>query len=248
MNRSPLKLAGLLVALLTCNQALAWSHASAWGHSSGGGGSWSHSGAYGSASGGGGSWRASSNRGGTASGGGGSWSGSGYRGGSASGGGGNWHGTGAEGGLAYGGEGSWHAQGAYGASASGYHPATYGTRYYHPPTTVIASSGCYNCGYHNDVSPAAAAAVGMVAGAAIATVANQSAVASASNNAYGAGYSAGMMASAPPTMPMGSTFVSLPSGCGLRTVSGGTFYQCGNSWVRPAYGANGVFYTVVPMP
>ena len=88
----------------------------------------------------------------------------------------------------------------------------------------------------------------MVAGAAVATAANQNAVAQASNNSYGAGYNAGMMASAPPTMPMGSTFVSLPTGGGLRTMSGQTFYQCGNSWVRPAYGANGVFYTVVPMP
>lgn len=83
-----------------------------------------------------------------------------------------------------------------------------------------------------------------MAGAAVATVANQN----ANNNAYGAGYNAGMVASAPPTMPIGATFASLPSGCGLRTVAQGTFYQCGNSWVRPAYGANGVFYTVVPMP
>ena len=135
----------------------------------------------------------------------------------------------------------YHADG-YGTTA--YHPATYGTSYYHPPTAVYASSGCYNCGYNEGVNPAAAAAAGVVAGAAIATTANQN----ANNNAYGAGYSAGMSASAPSTMPMGTTFVSLPSGCGLRTVSGATFYQCGNSWVRPAYGANGVFYTVVPMP
>jgi hypothetical protein len=70
----------------------------------------------------------------------------------------------------------------------------------------------------------------------------------ADNNAYDAGYNAGMVAFAPPTMPMGATFASLPSGCGLRTVSQGTFYECGNSWLRPAYGANEVFYTVEPMP
>eukprot|EP01030_Chromulinospumella_sphaerica_P005751 gene5751-5627_t len=107
-------------------------------------------------------------RGGTASGGDGSWSARGENGGTASGGEGSWHGTGAEGGTAYGGEGSWHAQGEYGGSASGYHadgygttvyhPSTYGTTYYHPPTAVYASSGCYNCGYNNSVSPAAAAA------------------------------------------------------------------------------------------
>lgn len=88
----------------------------------------------------------------------------------------------------------------------------------------------------------------MVAGATFAAAANQSAVANASNQAYGAGYNSGMIAYAPPTMPMGATFASLPSGCGLRKVAGGTYYQCGNAWVSPAYGANGVFYTVVPMP
>jgi len=29
---------------------------------------------------------------------------------------------------------------------------------------------------------------------------------------------------------------------------GATFYLNGNTWFRPAYGANGVFYTVVPTP
>ncbi len=91
MNRSTLKFAGLIVAILSCNEAGAWSHASGFGRTSGGGGSWSHSGEYGSASGGGGSWSGESNRGGSASGGSGSWSGSGYRGGSASGGEGSWN-------------------------------------------------------------------------------------------------------------------------------------------------------------
>jgi hypothetical protein len=29
---------------------------------------------------------------------------------------------------------------------------------------------------------------------------------------------------------------------------GATFYLNGNTWFRPAYGADGVFYTVVPTP
>jgi hypothetical protein len=29
---------------------------------------------------------------------------------------------------------------------------------------------------------------------------------------------------------------------------GATFYLNGNTWFRPAYGANGVFYTGVPTP
>jgi hypothetical protein len=257
MNRSTLKFAGLLVALLTCNQAAAWSHASGFGRTYGGGGSWSHSGEYGSASGGGGSWSGETNRGGSASGGDGSWNGTGYRGGTASGGEGSWHGTGAEGGTASGGEGAWHAQGENGATAAGYHAdgygttayrppvygttayhaVPYGTAYYHPPTAVIASSGCYNCGYSEGVNPAAAAAAGVVVGEAAATVADQN-----------ASYNAGMVASAPPTMPMGATYASLPPGCGLISFSNTTYYQCGNAWLRPSFGANGVYYTVVPMP
>jgi hypothetical protein len=31
-------------------------------------------------------------------------------------------------------------------------------------------------------------------------------------------------------------------------VQGSTYYVCGNSWFRPAFGANGVYYTVVPTP
>jgi hypothetical protein len=34
----------------------------------------------------------------------------------------------------------------------------------------------------------------------------------------------------------------------LITFANNTYYQCGNSWLRPAYGANGVYYTVVPTP
>ena len=28
----------------------------------------------------------------------------------------------------------------------------------------------------------------------------------------------------------------------------GTYYLSGNTWFQPAYGANGVYYTVVPAP
>jgi hypothetical protein len=88
------------------------------------------------------------------------------------------------------------------------------------------------------------AAAGAVSGAAVASVVEDN----ADNDAYSAGYNAGMVATAPETLPMGSTFATLPSGCGLIAGPAGTFYQCGNSWVRPAYGANGVYYTVVPTP
>ncbi len=261
MNRFTLKFAGLLIAALMCNEAAAWSHAGGFGRSFGGGGSWGRSGEFGSASGGDGSWSGETNRGGSASGGDGSWSGSSYRGGSASGSDGSWQGTGAEGGTASGRDGAWEAQGENGATAAGYHadgygttayraPAyggaayqsvPYGTAYYHPPTGVVASSGCYYCG---GVNPVAAAATGVAIGEGVGAVAAED----ADDNEFGAGFNAGMVASGPPTMPLGQTYASLPPGCSLQTFSQSTYYLCGNSWLQPAYGANGVYYTVVTPP
>jgi hypothetical protein len=31
-------------------------------------------------------------------------------------------------------------------------------------------------------------------------------------------------------------------------VNGATYYLCGNTWFSPSYGANGVYYRVVPTP
>jgi hypothetical protein len=47
---------------------------------------------------------------------------------------------------------------------------------------------------------------------------------------------------------MGAIYASLPAGCIKPSVQGGTYYLCGNSWFQPSYGANGVYYRVVPMP
>ena len=227
----------LLLAAFPCGPAAGWSHAGYHGSASGGGGSWSASGRRGgSASGGGGSWSGTGFRGSTASGGGGSWSGHGYRGGSASGGGGSWSGTGAYGGTAY------HS----GSSTAVYHNTYYGVHYpaYHPPTTVnVYGSSCYSCGGWSTAGAAAAGlAVGAVAGAAIAS-ANTNAAAS---NAYSAGYAAGSTAN--PTYAMGAIYATVPAGCAQPTVQGMTYYLCDNTWFQPTYGANGVYYRVVPAP
>jgi hypothetical protein len=193
---------------------------------------WSHSGAYGSASGGGGSWSASGNRGGSASGGGGSWSGTGFRGSTASGGGGSWHATGAAGGTASGGGGDWHATGPYGTTAYGgahYYGGTYST--YHPPTVVNSyyGSGCYNCG---GWSSAGAAAVGGFLGARLAQARADE-------------------ASPPPPAPtyvMNGIYPTLPAGCAQSSSGGGSYYSCSGTWFSASFGANGVYYRVVPAP
>jgi hypothetical protein len=56
-------------------------------------------------------------------------------------------------------------------------------------------------------------------------------------------------ASANTAYTMGSVHGALPAGCISPSVSGGgTYYLCGNTWFSPAYGANGVYYRVVPTP
>ena len=237
MRRTALALAGA-VALALPGAALGWSHAGAFGTASGGGGSWSASGYRGgSASGGGGSWSGSGFRGGSASGGGGSWSGTGFRGGTASGGDGSWSATGSRGGTASGGDGSWHATGAYGTSDYGhayYGGAYYGGTYstYHPPTVVNSyyGSGCYDCGGWNT---AGAAAVGGFLGARLAQI---------------RAADAAQAVPAAPVYVMGAIYPALPAGCTQSGQGGGSYYDCNGTWFQAAFGANGVYYRVVPAP
>ena len=130
--------------------------------------------------------------------------------------------------------------GAYGATA--YHPpdAYYG---YHPPTTAAyyGGSGCYNC------AAGAAVAGAAVVGATVATAAVASTSAANSQAAYAAGYNAGATTAAVAYAP-GQIVAVLPAGCATPTVNGQTYYLCGNTWFSPSYGANGVYYRVVPTP
>ncbi len=131
-----------------------------------------------------------------------------------------------------------------------YHGAAYPA--YHPPVTVNNyGSGCYNCGGWSTAGAAATGvAVGVVAGAAVAS-ANNTATA---QNAYNAGYVAGATTAPPPPAPvhtsfeMGAIYAALPAGCIKPKVQSGTYYMCGNTWFQPSYGANGVYYRVVPAP
>jgi hypothetical protein len=124
--------------------------------------------------------------------------------------------------------------------ASAYHPPTayYG---YHPHTTVgYYGATCYHC---SSGSTAGAAAVGAGVGVAVGAAAASSENAAASQNAYAQGYSAG------DAYEMGEIYGALPSGCITPSVAdGGTYYLCGNTWFVPSYGANGVYYRVVPAP
>jgi hypothetical protein len=47
---------------------------------------------------------------------------------------------------------------------------------------------------------------------------------------------------------MGGIYPTLPTGCMSPKVQSGTYYLCGNTWFQPSFGANGVYYKVVPAP
>lgn len=125
-----------------------------------------------------------------------------------------------------------YGAGAVHTSADGYRtyrPPAYGVpgyAPYHRPYPVY-SSGCYNC--------AGAVAAGMVVGAA-------AGAAVATNNAYAAGVATGA------AYAIGAHYATLPPGAGTISQGGNTYYTSGNAWFQASYGANGVYYTVVPAP
>jgi hypothetical protein len=164
-------------------------------------------------------------------------SGTGYRGGTASGGGGSWSAKSPYGGSAYHtpGETTVHQGNTY---YGGYYPA------YHPPTTVnYYGSGCYGCG---GWSTAGAAAAGVVVGAAEGASVAAASQGAAASNAYSAGYAAG--SAVKPQYAIGTIVTTLPDGCGNATVGSATYFLCGNTWFKPSYGANGVYYRVIEAP
>jgi hypothetical protein len=117
-----------------------------------------------------------------------------------------------------------YGDGAYHTAPDG---ATVGVSAYHPYPAPVAvpyysAAGCYGC----------AAAAGAVVGAAVGAAAVSTASASAASTMY----------------MTGTNYASLPAGCNKNSVNGSTYYLCGNTWFQPSYGANGVYYQVVPNP
>jgi len=106
---------------------------------------------------------------------------------------------------------------------STYHPPAYGAAGYAPYHAPVAvpyyHAGCYDCAG----AVAAGAVVGVAAGAAVA-------------NANRAVY------------PMGVSYARVPEGAVMVNRFGVDYYHVGDSWFRPFYGANGVYYTVVGAP
>jgi len=108
------------------------------------------------------------------------------------------------------------------------------------------SAGCYNCGgWSAGAAAVTGAAVGMAVGAATGAAVASANASAATANAYSAGVAAGAAAA---TYSMGQVVAAVPAGCATPVVQGQTYYLCGNTWFSPAYGANGIYYRVVPVP
>ncbi|MBK6558463.1 MAG: hypothetical protein IPG16_15165 [Comamonadaceae bacterium] len=106
---------------------------------------------------------------------------------------------------------------------------------------------------------AAAASSSSAAATSSAYSAGVAAGSASTSAAYSTGYAAGTVAaSAPPPVAgavvvpasyvVGVNYAALPAGAMAVAKNGVNYYLSGNTWFKPAYGANGVYYTVVPTP
>jgi hypothetical protein len=103
-----------------------------------------------------------------------------------------------------------------------------------PPGRPAYHGGCWGCA---PGAAAAAGAVGLAAGAAIGSAAAASAPTTVIQQPVYV---------ASPTI--GSTVLTLPSGCTSAMVNGVRYYGCGGTYYKPHFGSNSVYYTVVPNP
>jgi hypothetical protein len=150
-----------------------------------------------------------------------------------------------------------------------YYGGVYST--YHPPAVVgYYGTGCADCG---GWSGAAAAAVAVPAAAPVEVAApyggeggtydSAAENAGASDDGAGDGKTdaqahAGVLVTGPnpdaastppPPGSNGAIVAALPAGCIMETAGNeGTYYECRGTWYKPYYGANGVYYRVVPAP
>ena len=102
--------------------------------------------------------------------------------------------------------------------------------------SAATTSNAYNAGYNAGATNTAAAA----------STNTTAATSKAYNGGYNAGASTTGNAAPPINYSVGQIVAVLPAGCITPSVQGTTYYLCGNTWFSAAYGANGVYYKVVP--
>jgi hypothetical protein len=101
--------------------------------------------------------------------------------------------------------------------------------------TAAATSSAYSAGVAaGSANTAAAYSAGVATGAAAATAATAG--------------TATTVTVSQTTYVTGAIYPTVPAGSLTINKNGTTYYLSGNTWFKPAYGANGVYYTVVPTP
>ena len=129
------------------------------------------------------------------------------------------------------------------AGWGGYHGVAVGGACWH---------GGYHCGGVSTGTAVAAGFAGLAVGAAVGSAvahANTPAYVVAPTPVYAAPYYyAPPPIVVPPVTPIGSIYYSLPPGAQSANINGTQYYVLGNTYYRPYFGNNGVYYTVVPNP
>ena len=115
---------------------------------------------------------------------------------------------------------------------------------------LFRSHGGYSCGGVSTGTAVAAGMAGLATGALIG-----SAVAHANTPTYVAApvYTTPYYYPPPPVVvpvaaPVGSIYYSLPAGAQSANINGTQYYVLGNTYYRPYFGNNGVYYEVVANP
>ncbi|HTZ48405.1 MAG TPA: hypothetical protein VMH20_12480, partial [Verrucomicrobiae bacterium] len=119
---------------------------------------------------------------------------------------------------------------------------------------AAAANNAYAQGYNAGATTANTANANAAAANANAAAANANAAAANANaaaanaNAAAANANAAAVTRSTTNYTVGQMTAVLPAGCITPNVNGQAYYLCGNTWFSAAYGANGVYYTVVPTP
>ena len=111
--------------------------------------------------------------------------------------------------------------------------------------------GGYSCGGVSTGTAVAAGLAGLATGALIGSAAaraNQPAYVVAPTPVYPAPYYAAPPVVVPPMAMIGSIYYSLPPGAQSANINGTQYYVLGNTYYRPFFGSNGVYYEVVANP
>jgi len=126
--------------------------------------------------------------------------------------------------------------------------------YGHVTYAHIGFGGCYHagwgCGGVSTGTAVAAGVAGLAAGAMIGAATHPAVVVAPAPIVVSPApvYVTPAPVYVAPAVPVGSIYYSLPYGAQYATINGAQYYVLGNTYYRPYFGNNGVYYQVVANP